>query len=113
MLHLVDRFFVGMGTQPTQSPVVEHACVQKVLIDGSQLILEHGIEMAKDGGITLHARIPGQEDKGDAELSKAMSNWRATIIVRALIRRRDAELGGQFRREAYAATCLAEFDWQD
>src|SRR5690606_35642398 len=54
MLHLIDRFLVRVLAELVHSPVVEHARVQEVLIDGRELVLQHGLQRAHDVGVALH-----------------------------------------------------------
>ncbi len=54
MLHLIDGFFVGVLAQLLQAPVLEHAGVQEILVDGRQLVLQNDVEMTQDGCVTLH-----------------------------------------------------------
>src|SRR5690625_176603 len=56
VLHFVDGFVILVLCQFIQAPVLEHAGVEKVLIDGDELIAEHLVEELDNLGITLHGR---------------------------------------------------------
>jgi hypothetical protein len=40
--------------QLVEAPVLEHAVVQKILVDGREFVLELGLQMANDLCVTLH-----------------------------------------------------------
>ncbi|MET3146617.1 UNVERIFIED_ORG: hypothetical protein ABIB63_002415 [Xanthomonas axonopodis] len=60
MLHLVDGFLVLMLGQFFQAPVLQHLGVQEVLVDRSEFVVEHLVEVLDDLGIALHAMSPRQ-----------------------------------------------------
>ena len=57
MLHLVDRLVILDMRQLAIAPVLQHAGVQEVLVDGRQLILQHHVEVLDDLRIALHGRL--------------------------------------------------------
>ena len=57
VLHLVDRLVIFDMRQLAIAPVLQHAGVQEVLVDGRQLILQHHIEVLDDLRIALHGRL--------------------------------------------------------
>src|SRR6202044_2181989 len=52
--HLVDGFVVLDLAEMLHAPVVEHACVQEVLVNRGKLVLERLIEKVQDLGVTFH-----------------------------------------------------------
>ncbi len=54
MLHLIDRFLVLDLVEFLESPILEHASVQEVLVYRGQFICENGIEVFDDPLIALH-----------------------------------------------------------
>src|ERR1700679_1294704 len=56
MLHFVDRFLVLDLAEALHPPVVEHARMQEILIDGCQLVLQRLIEEIQNCRVALHAR---------------------------------------------------------
>ena len=57
MLHLADGFFVFLLGQLVEAPVLVHAVVQKVLVDGGQFVLELGLQPGNDLCITFHGGL--------------------------------------------------------
>ena len=55
--HFVDGLVVFDLAQPPHAPVVEHAGVQKILVDGGELVLERLIEEVQDFGVSLHGAL--------------------------------------------------------
>src|SRR6185312_10527682 len=58
VLHLLDRFLVLVLGQLRVAPVLEHAVMQKVLVDRGELVVEHLVEEFDDLGVALHGRSP-------------------------------------------------------
>ena len=56
--HLVDRFLALVLRKTLESPVVEHLCVEKILVDRRQLVHQYGIQPRDNLGVTLHPRSP-------------------------------------------------------
>src|SRR5436309_1283430 len=56
MFHLVDRFVVLMGAELDYTPVLQHAGMKKVLVEGGHLVLQNGVEVNEDGRVTLYGR---------------------------------------------------------
>jgi len=54
MLHLADGFRILLLRQLVEAPVLEHAVVQEVLVDGGEFVLELGLQMANDLCVTFH-----------------------------------------------------------
>src|SRR5450631_1930463 len=54
MLHLIDRLFVFELAEPLHAPVVEHASVQKILIDGGEFVLQGLVEKLQNFRVALH-----------------------------------------------------------
>src|SRR3546814_11660934 len=54
MFHLVDRFLTLEMREPRDAPIVEHAVMQPILIDRSQLVLECLVEEIDDLFVALH-----------------------------------------------------------
>jgi hypothetical protein len=57
MLHLVDGFFVLELAEALHAPVVEHASVQKVLIDRGELVLQRQIQIFQYLCVALHGGL--------------------------------------------------------
>jgi hypothetical protein len=57
VLHFADRFLVFLLGQLVQAPVLEHAVVQEVLVDGGQLVLELRLQMFDDLGSPFMAHF--------------------------------------------------------
>src|SRR3569833_469695 len=55
MLHLIDRLTLLVLLEAHQTPIAEHARMQKILVDRRELVLQHGVQMLKYLGIALHA----------------------------------------------------------
>src|SRR5689334_20272617 len=66
VLHLVDRFFFLVLFQLVQPPIAEHAGVQEVLIDGSELVEQHLVQVLHHLGVALHHRLLGCESVSEA-----------------------------------------------
>ena len=58
MLHFVDRRLALGAPEPSQSPVVKHPGVKKILIDRRQFIGEDGVEVPDDLDVAFHAAFP-------------------------------------------------------
>src|ERR1700722_8342065 len=58
ILHLADRLVTEPLTQALVSPVVEHLCIQEVLVDRGELCREHLIEQFDDALVTVHRCSP-------------------------------------------------------
>ena len=54
-LHLLDRFLVFDLVQLLETPILEHARMQKILVDRRQLIFKDNVEMLYDVFIAFHA----------------------------------------------------------
>ena len=54
MFHLVDGLVVLMLGQPFKAPVPVHARVQKILVDGRQLVLQDLVEVFDYPGVAFH-----------------------------------------------------------
>ncbi|MNT17309.1 hypothetical protein D3C72_1524520 [compost metagenome] len=54
VFHFADRFFVFLLAQLFQAPVLVHARMQEVLVDGRQFVGELCVEHADDFFIALH-----------------------------------------------------------
>ncbi|CAM2143657.1 hypothetical protein PT2222_150094 [Paraburkholderia tropica] len=54
VLHLLDRFVILMLAEGGEPPVFVEPCVQEILIDGRQLVLEFGIQIFDNLGVGLH-----------------------------------------------------------
>ncbi len=48
MLHLVDGFLPLVSGNPMHPPVLEHLCVEKVLIDRRELVSQYLVEVNDD-----------------------------------------------------------------
>jgi hypothetical protein len=59
MLHLADRLLVFLLRQLVQAPVLEHAVVQEVLVDGGELVLQLRLQVVDDLGVALHGFFLG------------------------------------------------------
>ncbi|MCY1443321.1 hypothetical protein D9M71_597290 [compost metagenome] len=55
MLHLIDRLVVLVRAEAFQTPVVPHARVQEVLVDGDQLVAEDLVQVLDDFLVAFHA----------------------------------------------------------
>jgi hypothetical protein len=64
MLHLVDGFFVLELAEALHAPVVEHASVQKVLIDRGELVLQCQIQIFQYLCVTLHSGLLEMPKRG-------------------------------------------------
>ena len=58
VLHLLDQFLALLLGELGEAPVVEHAVVQPVLVDGAQLVLEGLVQDVDDLFLALHAASP-------------------------------------------------------
>ena len=58
MLHFVDGFFVFLGGQLGNAPILVHAGMEKVLVDRGQLVAEDLVQMLDDLFIAFHDRAP-------------------------------------------------------
>ena len=58
MLHLADRLFVDLPAEQFEAPVLHHAGVQEVLVDGGQLVLQELVQFGDDLRATLHGEPP-------------------------------------------------------
>src|SRR5687767_1581448 len=56
-MHLLDRFLALLLGEPGEAPIVEHAVVQPVLVDGAELVLEGLVEDIDDVFLALHAAL--------------------------------------------------------
>lgn len=54
VLHFADGFGVFLGTDLVQAPVLVHAGMQEILVDGCELIGQLSIEQLDDCGIAFH-----------------------------------------------------------
>ncbi|MNT36678.1 hypothetical protein D3C72_1727790 [compost metagenome] len=57
MLHLADGFCIFLLGQLVEAPVLEHAVVQKILVDGREFVPELGLQMANDLCVTFHGGL--------------------------------------------------------
>ena len=57
VLHLVDRFVILVFTQRFQTPVLEHAGVQKVLVDRGEFVLQHLVQVRNDFVVAFHGQV--------------------------------------------------------
>ena len=57
MMHLLDRFLALLLGELGEAPVLEHAVVQPVLVDGAELVLEGLVEDVDDVFLALHAAL--------------------------------------------------------
>ena len=53
MLHLVDRFLVLVFTELPETPVLEHAGMQEVLVDRREFVGEHFVEVLDDACVAM------------------------------------------------------------
>src|SRR5690349_13967831 len=58
MPHLLDGFFLGQASQLVIAPVFAHLGVQKILVDGGELRLEHLLQHSDDFRIAFHLPPP-------------------------------------------------------
>ena len=58
MLHLVDGFFVFLGGQLGNTPILVHAGMEKVLVNSGQLVAEDLVQVLDDLFIAFHGRAP-------------------------------------------------------
>ena len=58
VLHLADRFLVDLLAETLEAPVIQHARVQEVLVDGGELVLQELVELGDDLRIALHDEPP-------------------------------------------------------
>jgi hypothetical protein len=75
VFHFINRFFVLMLAELDQSPIVEHAGVEKILIDGSQLVLEGFIQVLDNLGIAFHLKITPGGLEVDSEPGNRCWSW--------------------------------------
>ncbi len=54
VFHFANGFFILMLAEFVEAPVVQHAGMQEVLVDGGQLVLELLVQMLDDNGIAFH-----------------------------------------------------------
>jgi hypothetical protein len=59
VLHLLDRLLVLVLGHLGQAPVLQHARVQEVLVDGGELELELLVQVLNDLGVALHGLLRG------------------------------------------------------
>jgi hypothetical protein len=57
VLHLADGFVVLLLGQLAKAPVLEHAVVHEVLVDGGQFVLELGLQVANDLWVAFHSGL--------------------------------------------------------
>jgi hypothetical protein len=60
VLHFVDCFGVLVRSEHGHAPMPQHAGMQEILIDRSQLVLQNRVQMLQNGRIATHSRL--QED---------------------------------------------------
>ena len=58
VLHLLDRFLAPLLGERFQTPVVQQAIVQPILIDGGELVPQRLVEIFDDLGFALHVHAP-------------------------------------------------------
>jgi len=58
MLHLADGFFIDIVGEAQQTPILQHARMQEILVDRRQFIGENDIQMTDYFGIALHFSSP-------------------------------------------------------
>src|SRR5690606_10336978 len=71
VLHLVDRFLPLVLGELLDSPVLQHAVVQPVLVDGGEFVGERLVEVLDDLRIALHHASPDSPLYGPWERSVA------------------------------------------
>src|SRR3546814_17481701 len=54
VLHLVDGFLVLVLAEFTETPVLQHAVMQKVLVDRRELVPQDLVEMLEDLRVAFH-----------------------------------------------------------
>ena len=57
MLHLVNRLVVLVLVELLQTPVLEHARMQEVLIDGGQFVLQYSVQIFDDFRVAFHGHF--------------------------------------------------------
>ncbi|MNN91544.1 hypothetical protein D3C81_2096720 [compost metagenome] len=54
MLHFADGFFVLVLAQLVEAPMVQHAGMQKILVDGRQFVGQLLVQELDDGFVAFH-----------------------------------------------------------
>lgn len=54
MFHLANGFFARLLRHSLEAPMLEHAVVDKVLVDGREFVLQMDLKALGDLGVTLH-----------------------------------------------------------
>lgn len=57
MLHLTNRFLVFLFGKLVQAPLLEHAVVQKILVNRGELVFELRLKGGDDFGVALHKKL--------------------------------------------------------
>ncbi len=57
MLHLIDGLVIFLLVEFLEAPVLVHACMQKILVDGGELVFQRVVEELYDLGITFHGGL--------------------------------------------------------
>ena len=57
VLHLIDQLVVLVGAEFCDSPMPEHAGMQKVLVDRRNLVFQHRIEVVDNYRVASHGRL--------------------------------------------------------
>ena len=61
MLHFVNRLVVLVFCEFAETPVLIHFTVQKILIDGNQLVVKDFVEMLDNFSVAFHGAVLSKE----------------------------------------------------
>ncbi|MMZ70423.1 hypothetical protein D1872_334620 [compost metagenome] len=68
MFHLIDGLMIFLVPEPLEAPVIVDAGMQKILVDGNQLIGQHLVEVGNDFGISFHRHYSSCSSLGHRSL---------------------------------------------
>src|SRR5439155_9772167 len=83
VLHLLDRLLALLLGELGEAPVVEHAVVQPILVDGAELVLERLVKDVDDVFPALHAASRARLTTGSACRDRAVARRLAETKARA------------------------------
>jgi hypothetical protein len=63
VLHLIDGFLMLMLAKLGDTPIVQHPRMQKILVDGRQLVLEDLVEVLKNRRVAAHCLVLQMYDR--------------------------------------------------
>jgi len=58
MFHFVDRFMVLVFAEFLETPVLQHLCMQKILVDRDQFVVKRFVQMFDDFAVAFHGIAP-------------------------------------------------------